>query len=336
MPTTMVKRFFLFASLALVFTMCVAPKKYQDLQAQKAASDERNVQLTAENEQLQGQLEQGQQTEAQQDLRILRLRDTIDLLQAEQRTLAGRYADLMKAQEVMQTNSSKEIRQLLEQIQQQQEALQRKQDELSKLERAISEREQAMARLDSELQKAEENLNERNQKLIALQQALAQKDSMAQALRKKVAEALLGFEGNGLSVTLRDGKVYVSLDEQLLFASGKFTVDERGQEAIKKLAVVLAQNPDINVTIEGHTDDVPYKGGGQLLDNWDLSVKRATSVVRIMAQSAGIEPSRITAAGRAEFVPLNDEKTSDARQANRRIEIILVPKLDEVLRLIEQ
>jgi chemotaxis protein MotB len=298
------------------------------LQAQKAICDDKNEQLESENDGLRAQNKQRQDFAEKQSGYILQLKDTIDQLTDEQRALNSRYADLMKTQETLQTGSRQEIRKLLEQIQQNQEAMQQKENQLFNAEQALNERTQAV-------QKLEDELNERNQKLIALQYALFQKDSVAKALRKKVADALLGFEGKGLTVTMRDGKVYVSLDEKLLFASGSATVDKRGAEAITSLATVLEQNPDINVTIEGHTDDVPYKGTGQLLDNWDLSVKRATSVVRIMVNGSTIEQSRITAAGRAEFVPLQAGKTPEARQANRRIEVILVPKLDEVFKLLE-
>ncbi|MDR0687778.1 MAG: OmpA family protein [Prevotellaceae bacterium] len=333
---------FIAVSLLLISASCVAPKKFQELQAQKAICDDKNAQLESENEGLKKQNQQHQELEEKQNSYIFKLRDTTEQLREEQHLLSTRYADLMKAQEALQTGSRQEIRKLLEQIQQNQEALLQKESELFNAERALNERTLAAQKLEEELSDRElamkgmeRSLNERNQKLIALQQALRQKDSVAQALRRKVADALLGFEGKGLTVAMRDGKVYVSLDEKLMFASGSSAVDARGAEAIGNLAKVLEQNPDINVAIEGHTDDVPYKGTGQLQDNWDLSVKRATSVVRIMLRNRGIEPSRVTAAGRAEFVPLQTGKTPEARQANRRIEVILAPKLDEVFKLLE-
>jgi chemotaxis protein MotB len=329
-------------SLLLISASCVAPKKFQELQAQKAICDDKNAQLESENEGLKKQNQQHQELEEKQSSYIFKLGDTIGQLREEQRLLSARYADLMKAQEALQTGSRQEIRKLLEQIQQNQEALLQKESELFDAERALNERTLAAQKLEEELSDRElamkgleGSLSERNQKLIALQQALHQKDSVAQALRRKVADALLGFEGKGLTVAMRDGKVYVSLDEKLMFASGSSAVDARGAEAVGSLAKVLEQNPNINVTIEGHTDDVPYRGTGQLQDNWDLSVKRATSVVRIMLRNRGVEPSRVTAAGRAEFVPLQPGKTPEARQANRRIEVILAPKLDEVFKLLE-
>ncbi|MDR1343244.1 MAG: OmpA family protein [Prevotellaceae bacterium] len=312
------------------------------MQAQKAICDDKNAQLESENKDLKEKNQQQQELERKQNSHIFDLQDTVELLRADQRLLNSRYADLLKTQETMQTGSRQEIRKLLEQIQQNQEALQQKESQLFNAEQALNERTLSAQQLEAELnerglsiQKLEEDLGERNRKLIALQQALFQKDSVAQALRKKVADALLGFEGKGLTVAMRDGKVYVSLDEKLVFASGSSTVDARGVEAISSLAKVLEQNPDINVTIEGHTDDVPYKGTGQLQDNWDLSVKRATSVVRIMLRNRGIDQSRVTAAGRAEFMPLQAGKTPEVRQANRRIEVILAPKLDEVFKLLE-
>jgi chemotaxis protein MotB len=308
---------------------CIAPKKFQALQEQHAACEENAAQLEQENQSLQKQKRNQQATTQQLSGRIVELQDTIGLLQEEKRALDSRYADLMKMQETTQAGSKQEIRQLLEQLQQNREALLDKESMLGDMDRALGDRTRAVQQL-------ERDLTERNQKLVALQQALAQKDSVARALRKKVADALLGFEGKGLTVSMRDGKVYVSLDEQLLFASGSFVVDTRGAEAIQNLAKVLEQNPDINVAIEGHTDDVPYNGAGQLQDNWDLSVKRATSVVRIMLRNKGIAQSRITASGRAEFVPLKKEKTTEARQANRRIEVILAPKLDEVFKMLDQ
>jgi len=146
---------------------------------------------------------------------------------------------------------------------------------------------------------------------------------------------LLGFEGKGLSIEIRNGKVYVSLEESLLFRSGSWEVNDRGISALQKLAEVLASNPDINVLIEGHTDNVPYRGSGQVKDNWDLSVMRATAIVKVITRNPGVHPSRLTAAGRSEYAPLATNSTSEGRAKNRRTEIILTPKLDELFQIIE-
>ena len=138
-----------------------------------------------------------------------------------------------------------------------------------------------------------------------------------------------------LAVEMKNGKVYVSLEEQLLFKSGSTVVDPKGVSAIKKLAEVLAVNPDINIMVEGHTDDVPYISSTSIQDNWDLSVKRATAIVRILMENSRIEGSRIIASGRSKYQPVIDSKAPDARKKNRRTEIILTPKLDELFQILE-
>lgn len=187
---------------------------------------------------------------------------------------------------------------------------------------------------EDKLREAEKALQERNARLIELQEALRQKEEAVNRLRQTVTNALTGFTNNGLTIFEKNGKVYVSLEEQLLFKSGQWEVDPRGQQALRDLAAVLAQNPDINVMVEGHTDDVPMRGANQVRDNWDLSVMRATAVTKVLLQNKQIAPERIIAAGRSEYLPLDPEKTQDARRKNRRTEIILTPRLDELLRLI--
>ena len=204
----------------------------------------------------------------------------------------------------------------------------RKQDTLKALEIQLNKQKAELELLSAELKKREARVNE-------LEAIIKQKEEASEALRKKMSEALVGFEGKGLSITRKNGKVYVSMDESLLFASGKTNVEPKGTEALKHVAKVLEQNPDINVMVEGHTDDVPMKGAGEIKDNWDLSVMRATSVTKIMLNSARIEPGRIVAAGRGEFFPLEKAKTPEARKKNRRTEIILTPKLDELLKVLE-
>ncbi len=207
------------------------------------------------------------------------------------------------------------------------EQLLRKQDTLRALETRLNAQRVDLENLSGELQKREARVKE-------LEDILKRKDQAASDLKKKLSDALFNFENKGLTITQKNGKVYVSMDESLLFASGKTNVEPKGAEALKNVAKVLEQNPDINVLIEGHTDDVPMKGSGDIKDNWDLSVMRATSVTKIMLGSAKIDAQRITAAGRGEFFPLDRSKTSEARKKNRRTEIILTPKLDELLKVL--
>lgn len=192
------------------------------------------------------------------------------------------------------------------------------------------------ARMLQQLEQSQNEIRLRSQRVNELEQMLRAREESIAAIRRKVADALLGFEGKGLSISTRDGKVYVSMDDKLLFRSGSFEIDPNGAKAVKELATVLGQNPDINVMVEGHTDDVPYGGSGQLRDNLDLSAKRATTVVRLLLQDKSITPSRIIAAGRGESLPVDAAKTSEARAKNRRTEIILTPKLDELMQLMEK
>ena len=186
-----------------------------------------------------------------------------------------------------------------------------------------------------ELQKKEDELRERNKKLTDMQAALDKKDAASKELRDKLAKALLGFEGKGLTIEQKNGNVYVSMEEKLLFQSGKYDIGKEGTQALKELGKVLEQNTDINIMVEGHTDSLAYKGTTNLVDNWDLSVKRATTVVRTILEQSKIDPVRIVAAGHSEFAPISTNKTAAGRQQNRRTEIILSPKIDELLKIIE-
>ena len=157
------------------------------------------------------------------------------------------------------------------------------------------------------------------------------------ALKDKVSDALFGFENNGLTVSMKNGQVYVSMDDKLLFKTGSYEIDANGRAALRKLGALLEKNTDVTITIEGHTDDVPYRAaaGQQILDNWDLSVKRATTVVRVLTQDTHINPKRLVASGRSEYMPVDPLKTPDARQKNRRTEIILTPDLTALYKILE-
>lgn len=195
-----------------------------------------------------------------------------------------------------------------------------------------------MMGLDSirtELTLRETQLKDKEARLAELQEILKQKDNEVRALKDKVMNALKGYVDKGLNVYEKNGKVYVSMDEKLLFASGSWVVGTDGILALKELIKVLEQDNDINVLIEGHTDNVPFKGSGQVKDNWDLSVMRATAVVKVLLKDSKINPLRVSAAGRGEFFPIDPADTPEARAKNRRTEIILTPKLDELFKIIE-
>lgn len=180
-----------------------------------------------------------------------------------------------------------------------------------------------------------ENLKEREKKVEELEQVLADKEQAVNELKNKVSQALLNFKDNDLTIEVKNGKVYVSLAEQLLFGSGSINVDSKGVGALQQLAKVLKEQDDINILVEGHTDNVPVSNSSPYMnDNWDLSVLRATSIVNILTK-AGVDPERITAAGKGEHNPLTANDSAEGKQTNRRTEIILTPQLDELFQLLE-
>jgi len=176
---------------------------------------------------------------------------------------------------------------------------------------------------------------EQQKKIRELEKILEEKEQAVNSLKSKVSEALLNFKENDLTVEIKNGKVYVSLAEQLLFGSGSIKVDQKGVTALQQLAGVLKENQDINIVVEGHTDNVPVSKTSQYMkDNWDLSVMRATSIVAILTES-GVAAERITASGRGEYIPITSNETAESRKKNRRTEIILTPKLDELFQILE-
>lgn len=187
----------------------------------------------------------------------------------------------------------------------------------------------------SEINKMSEDLRLREARLKEVEEVLRKRDEATNALKEKLQQALLGFRQSGLSVDVRDGKVYVSLTDKLLFDTGSIIIDEKGKQALQELSKVLKTQPKINISVEGHTDNQRVINLGQIKDNWDLSVLRATSVVRYLTEVQKIESNRITATGKGEYQPVDNANTAEARSRNRRIEIVLSPKLDELYQLIK-
>ena len=184
-----------------------------------------------------------------------------------------------------------------------------------------------VSQLSSDLEKREARLKE-------VEDILHKQDAATNALKDKLQQALLGFQQSGLTVDVRNGKVYVSLTDKLLFPSGSITIDDHGKMALQQLAAVLNKQPDINIAVEGNTDDKKVINLGQIKDNWDLSVMRATSVVRYLTETEKVDPHRLTATGKSEYQPVDSSGTPEALAKNRRIEIVLTPKLDELYNLI--
>lgn len=188
----------------------------------------------------------------------------------------------------------------------------------------------------TEINKLSEDLKKREQRLNEVEEILRKRDAATNQLKAKLQDALLGFTKNGLTVEIKNGKVYVSLTDKLLFPSGSIIIDEKGKQALTQLAAVLKQQPEINIAVEGHTDSQKINNLGQIKDNWDLSVLRSTSVVRFLTDEQKVESVRMTATGKGQFQPLGENTTAEGRSKNRRIEIVLSPKLDELYDLIKQ
>ncbi|MEA3318076.1 MAG: OmpA family protein [Bacteroidota bacterium] len=242
--------------------------------------------------------------------------------------LNRQYNNLQNAQEQLLKGNAKETKRLLVELQNTQGNLQNKEDKLLELKSNLRIEQNNLRELQKELEA-------RNASLVDLEKILRKKDSTVKVLKNNVSNALLGFTNSGLQVKQKNGKVYVSLDEKLLFKSGSTVVDPKGEKALKKLAKVLEQNKNINIMVEGHTDDKSYIPDEAIKDNWDLSVKRATAIVRILMKNSSIKGKRIIASGRSKYLPIDPAKTDIARRKNRRTEIILSPKLDELLKVLE-
>jgi len=241
--------------------------------------------------------------------------------------LTANYELLLKQNKDLMARQTNENSALVGKLNVTQEELFRKEDSLKKLDVSLKQQKKSLDSLNALLLK-------REMRVAELERALAQKDSAVNALQMKVKNALVGFEGKGLTVTQKNGKVYVSMDEKLMFATGSTTVQKDGVAALVALAKVLNSNPDINIMVEGHTDSDQMKGSGEIKDNWDLSVMRATSVTKVLILN-GVDPKRITAAGRGEFFPVAPNDTPANKAKNRRTEIILIPNLDDLFKVLE-
>lgn len=329
------KRFItLFITLAFAFGSCVAPKLYNETKAKKEKCEKDNDALTAANLALTTKV--GDMTSSVQELnnQVVELsKDTTNYgvelrkLRESYSQLNGTYQSLLKDGPASASNQEA-TKQLIRDLQKTQENLQAKEDQLRIKVNMLQNKKDSLDAMGNELRAKDARLEE-------LEKLLSAKDSSVKALKNSVEKAMVGFKDKGLSIEMKNGKVYVMLEERLLFASASTEVDPKGVEALHELGKVLEKNPDINVLIEGHTDNVPMKGTGEIKDNWDLSVMRATSVVKIILSTAKVNPAHLTAAGRSQFAPIDNSNSVEGRKKNRRIEVILTPKLDEIFKVLE-
>lgn len=294
-------------------TSCVSMKKYKDLTAK---CNEESSTLNAKVDQLSTQVNELTSDNQRFNKSISQLKADTSRLGSMLRVLTADYNELDRSHELLKRQfmaSSDDAEKIMAELKAAQDNLIAREDRLKAL---------------------QSDLDIKGKNLAEMQAALRKNDSITNALRKAVSDALMGFEGKGLTVHMKNGKVYVSLEEKLLFASGKWEVSKEGVSALKDIAKVLEKNPDINVLIEGHTDNVPLNSQNQVADNWDLSVMRATAIVKILLANGKINPTRLVASGRGEFLPVEPNTSAANKAKNRRTEIILSPKLDELLQII--
>ena len=343
------KKIFFVALSAILLSSCVAEKRFQDEVSARAKAEEERARLKSENidvkatnadlvDQMKNydrQLEHLRKDTAVMSTSLMRMTTNYDKLN-------DTYERLLDQMGKLREGNAEDTKKLTQELQTARKDIQLREDELHKLELALANREGNLDAIRSELDKSKTELEDKRLQLMArskrisdLEGVLARKDSAVVALKNNIANALLGFADQGLTVEQKNGKVYVSLEEQLLFKSGSWVVDTKGQDALKKLGKVLETQSDVGILIEGHTDNVPYKGSGAIEDNWDLSVKRATAIVKILTTNSSINPKQLSAAGRSEYSPLNTEDTKEAKAENRRTEIIITPKLNELFKILE-
>jgi chemotaxis protein MotB len=316
----MLNKFFLWASLLVLTASCVSSQIYKDLK-------DKNTSLQSENESLMSQLD-GLEGNGEA-YSIANLQKEINRLNSEKSRLAmdleateSSYERMKESYEALETNSNSVLA----------ENLERNRKLLAQLE----EKERALAMEEARLITMQKEVEARSKRVDELEAIIAAKDAKMNALKDAISAALTNFEGKGLTVEQRNGKVYVSMENKLLFESGSWEVNLRGREAVLALGEVLGDNKEIAVLIEGHTDDVPYGEKGLIKNNWDLSTKRATAIVNILTENNNIPKDNLTAAGRGEYAPIGSNTTSEGRAKNRRIEVVLTPKLDEINKLLNE
>lgn len=316
----MPKKIIVLGLIVLNITACVSSKSFNDLDVKyrQLKSDYDALAFNNTNE-------IGEKNELQDQLNALQATYDITLseriqLEKDLEMLQKNYNQLNTAYTALEQNSSKAL------------------EENAKKNRALLEalalKEEALALENERLMRLQADMQERSDRIAELEELIAAKDQAMKDLKNSISKALTAFEGKGLTVEQRNGKVYVSMENKLLFKSGSWSVGNQGRNAIEQLGSVLAENPDIAVLIEGHTDNVPFSNGGKIANNWDLSTKRATAIISILSENKAISLNNLTAAGRSEYAPVESNDTAIGKAKNRRIEVVLTPKLDEISKLL--
>jgi chemotaxis protein MotB len=310
----MIKKISLALLIVALSTSCVSKKIYNDLESKYADLKKENRSISDENADL---IKSKNQLELDRDA----LNKELEKVKSEREKLQADYDAASKKLDVLKDSYA---------------ALEKNSNEALKANMAKNrELLEQLGAKEKALALEQEQLNKKNQRLQELEALIAAKEESMRKLKETLSKALNSFEGKGLTVEQKNGKVYVSMENKLLFNSGSWAVGTEGKKAVVEVGKVLGDNPDISVLIEGHTDNDPYAGSGPITDNWDLSTKRATAIVAILSENKSINKQNLTAAGRGEFSPLASNATSEGKAKNRRIEIILTPRLDEIAEMLK-
>jgi chemotaxis protein MotB len=326
--------FIFVSSIVLCLSSCVPANKLteeenknKDLQAQLATAKSGGQDCQTKLAELQTKFDRDEKD-------VVGLRQDTNIGGISYRNLVMKYDKLNQLNEelldkynMLLKGNEEDTRKINGQLQMTQDDLLKKQDQLNALQIQLDREKMHLDSLSAKLK-------DREARVAQLENLIRQKDAAADSLRKAIAAALTGFADKGISVYTKNGKVYVSMEEKLLFPSGSTQVQPEGITALQKIAKALEANPDIGIMVEGHTDDVAMHGAGEIKDNWDLSVMRATSIVKILLSDGNIDPRRLTASGVSQYDPVDPAMTTDARKKNRRSDIILTPKLNEILKLL--
>jgi chemotaxis protein MotB len=306
--------------ISLILFGCVSSKQFKELESQKNSLQKMSDSLLALSETQAGELGNLRVSHAQLSSEVAALRNDTSTTGNQLRRLQNAHAETNRQNQLLEENYRK--------------VLKGRESEATEMMNQLREaRAQLLQREDSVLA-LEKALKSKIARLNELEEILARRDREMQALRTTVSKALKSYEGAGLTVQVRNGKVYVSLSEKLLFASGSTAVAENGRKALTQLGQALNADTTLQILVEGHTDDVPMKPALNLQDNWDLSVLRATSIVRILVKEGGVNRARITASGKGEYSPVVPNDSPENKARNRRTEIVLSPKLDALYDLV--
>lgn len=303
-------------------TSCVSKKMYTELENKFA-------ELKKENRKLQDEGEDCAKEKADLDMAYNSLKEELAKTKADRDKFLADYTATDKNLKTLQASYS-----ALEKNSD--DALKTNMDKNRELLSQLEAKQRALAAEQAKFDKLKGDLQASSARLAELEGLMAAKEASMKKLKETLSKALNSFEGKGLTVQQKNGKVYVSMENKLLFSSGSWAVGAEGRRAVVEVGKVLGANPDISVLIEGHTDDDAYGGSGPIADNWDLSTKRATAIVSILSENKSINKQNLTAAGRSEYAPLMSNSTAEGKAKNRRIEIILTPKLDEISKMLNE